>query len=90
MEPAWRSALQERRDEYESVFVALIRQGVAAGEFRTADPGVAAKAILGALNWTVKWFRTEGQKSASQIGEEFSDLLVEGLARRAEPREPPS
>ena len=88
LEPAWRSALQERRDEYESVFVALIRQGVAAGEFRPADPGVAAKAILGALNWTVKWFRTDGQKSASQIGEEFSNLLVEGLARRAEPREP--
>ena len=88
LEPAWRSTLQERRDEYENVFVALIRQGVAAGEFRPADPGIAAKAILGALNWTVKWFRTDGQKSASQIGEEFSNLLVEGLARRAEPREP--
>ena len=90
LEPVWRSALQRRRDEYENVYVELIREGVAAGEFRPGDPGIVAKAILGALNWTVKWFRTDGQKSASEIGEEFSDLLVEGLNRRAQPRERPS
>ena len=36
-------------------------------------------AILGAVNWTVKWFRPEGGKTAAQIGREFADLLVGGL-----------
>ena len=82
LEPAWRQTLQASRDEYENAYVELIADGVAAGEFRGADPGVAAKAILGALNWTVKWFRTDGPQSAGEIGAQFSSLLIEGLELR--------
>jgi hypothetical protein len=35
--------------------------------------------ILGALNWTVKWYQPGGRRSADSIGEEFADLLVRGL-----------
>ena len=85
LEPAWRRPLQAWRDEYENAYVELIAAGVAEGEFQCSDPGVAAKAILGALNWTVKWFRTDGPQSASEIGGQFSSLLVEGLKRRHQP-----
>ena len=43
------------------------------------DAKVAALAVLGALNWTVKWYQPGGARTAAVIGAEFADLLVRGL-----------
>jgi hypothetical protein len=43
------------------------------------DAAVVAMAILGALNWTVKWYREDGRRSSQEIGRDFADLLVRGL-----------
>jgi len=75
----WRHAVQARRDEYERAFRKVLEEGVAAGVFRPTDSKVSALAILGAVNWTVKWFRPDGGKSARQIGRECAELLVRGL-----------
>ncbi len=40
---------------------------------------MAALAVLGAVNWTVKWFRPEGGKRAERSAREHADLLVRGL-----------
>ncbi len=70
------------RNEYEHALRRIIVEGVETGVFRDLDPGTAALAILGALNWTVKWFRQDGGKSAKQIGTDFADLLIGGLKSR--------
>ena len=75
----WRETIQARRDEYEQAFREVLDEGMAAGVFRPADPKVSALAILGAVNWTVKWFRPGGGKSARAIGRECAELLVRGL-----------
>jgi|SRR5947209_612492 len=75
----WRRTVQDRRDAYERAFREIIEEGMAAGTFRQTDPKVSAMAILGALNWTVKWFRPDGGKTAREIGKECADLLVRGL-----------
>jgi AcrR family transcriptional regulator len=74
-----RQPILARRDEYERSFRRLLEEGVEAGVFRAHDPKVAALAILGAVNWTVKWFRAGGPKSARDIGWETAELLVRGL-----------
>ena len=74
-----RAAIQRRRDAYERAFREVLEEGRAAGVFRAADAKVAALAVLGAINWTVKWFRPEGGKSAREIGAEHAELLVRGL-----------
>jgi TetR/AcrR family transcriptional regulator, cholesterol catabolism regulator len=74
-----RRELQERRDEYERAFHCTIEEGIAADVFRPVDPKVSALAILGAVNWTVKWFRPDGRKSARAIGREQAELLVRGV-----------
>jgi AcrR family transcriptional regulator len=76
----WRASVQERRDEYEHAFREVLQEGIAAGVFRPVDPKVAALAILGAVNWTVKWFQPGGGKSAREIGREMAAMLVGGLA----------
>lgn len=79
LEEPWRLRIQERRDEYEEIFRDVIRDGIADGAFRQVDPKVAALAVLGALNWTVKWFQPGGRRSAQDIGDDFSKVLVDGL-----------
>ena len=75
----WRQEVMERRDEYERAFREILEEGIAAGVFRPVDPKVSALAILGAVNWTVKWFRPDGGKSAREIGREQAELLVRGV-----------
>lgn len=74
-----RRGIQVLRDRYERRFRELLEAGIAQGELRPADPGIAARLILGALNWTARWFRPGGAKSAREIGEEAATLLVSGL-----------
>lgn len=80
----WQGRIVALRDGYERAIRQIITEGSAAGVFREVDPNTATLAILGALNWTVKWFRSGGQKTAAEIGSEFADLLVGGLLSRPE------
>jgi TetR/AcrR family transcriptional regulator, cholesterol catabolism regulator len=79
LESRWRQKIQARRDEYEAAVRRLVADGVADGTFRDVDAKTAALAILGAMNWTVKWFRPGGGKDAHRIGDEFAEQLVRGL-----------
>ena len=74
-----RRGIQVLRDRYERRFRELIEEGIARGELRAADPGISARLILGALNWTARWFRPGGPRSAREIGAEAAALLVSGL-----------
>jgi len=68
-----------KRDRYEDGVRQLILAGVQSGEFMACDAALATRAILGALNWSVRWFSPEGLLTASQIAEEFSYFLIRGL-----------
>ncbi|HWM93098.1 MAG TPA: TetR/AcrR family transcriptional regulator [Thermoanaerobaculia bacterium] len=74
-----RSAVLAQRDEYEQIVRRMIEEGMSAGVFRQVDSKVAALALLGSVNWTVKWFRPEGGKSAREIGRQIAGMMVEGL-----------
>ena len=84
LDDAGRARIQPARDRYERVYRRLIRQGIAEGTLRDVDAHVAAMAILGALNWTVKWFRADGRRPAAEIGAEFAGILINGLSARPE------
>lgn len=74
-----RASVLAQRDEYERSLRRLIEEGMDRQVFRPVDAKVAALALLGAVNWTVKWFRPEGGKSAREIGREAAETLVGGL-----------
>jgi len=89
LEGAWRKSALAGRDAYESAVQAVIDEGIKARVFRACDSKVAALALLGAMNWTVKWFRPEGSKSAGEIGAEFAEMLVRGLLAQGTELEAP-
>jgi len=39
----------------------------------------AARALLGACNWTTRWYRPGGRLTPARIAETFADYLVRGL-----------
>jgi AcrR family transcriptional regulator len=67
------------RDEYEQYFAEMVHEGMAAGEFRSIEPRLAAKPILGALNWINMWYRPRPGEDVSAIAEEFALFVVQGL-----------
>jgi AcrR family transcriptional regulator len=77
--PPDRSRMLARRKRYERAYRDLIEAGIAAGVFRATDARLATLALLGAVNWTVKWFDRGARKSAEAVGAEFAELLVRGL-----------
>ncbi len=85
LEPRWRDEILPRRDRYEGMVRALIKDGIASGVFRDVDATTATLAILGAVNWTVKWYRSGGRRSAQQIGQDFAEHLVRGLLAHGVP-----
>lgn len=80
-----KARVQRRRDAYESIYREILVDGTRSGAFDVAHPKVAAMALLGALNWTVKWFRPEGDETADEIARSIADLLLGGVLSRTPP-----
>ena len=77
--PRLQRGLVLKRDRYEEGVRQLIATGIRSGEFVDCDPALAARAVLGALNWSVRWFRPEGPMTAKEIADGFADYLIRGL-----------
>ena len=72
-------SLVAKRDRYEEGVRQVILRGTRTGEFVPCDPALAARAVLGALNWSVRWFHPDGALTAAEIAEGFADYLIRGL-----------
>jgi AcrR family transcriptional regulator len=79
LRPRLNRALVVKRDRYEAGVRQLIAAGTRTGEFAPCDPALAVRAILGALNWTVRWFNPGGTLTATDIAQGFADYLIRGL-----------
>ena len=80
--PAMRDAIVRKRDRYEQALRRIIVEGMKAGELADMEPAVVARAMLGAMNWTVTWFRPEGPDPAAAVGDVIARFLVRGVAVR--------
>lgn len=70
-----------KRDRYESILCGVVAEGIRHGVFLPGDVKLRALAILGAINWSVRWYRPEGSKPPREIARIFADYLVQGLRR---------
>jgi hypothetical protein len=71
--------IQSRR-AYQTVMTDLLERGLAEGLFQfAATPMIAANCLLGACNWSYKWYNPDGAKSPEQLAEEVAELLMGAL-----------
>lgn len=76
----FRTPIIEKRDRYEHGIRKLVAKGVRAGEFAKCDAKLVTRAMLGAINWTARWFRPDGPRSAAAVADGLADYLLRGLA----------
>jgi AcrR family transcriptional regulator len=74
-----RTKIVQKRDRYERAVRRLIEQGTRTGAMTASDPALVARAMLGALNWTVTWYRPDGRDSADAIADATAEFLLRGV-----------
>lgn len=73
------------RDRFEGLWRDVINEGRRAKVFHCPDTGLAVRALMGTMNWTLTWYRPEGSLSITRIADEYADLFLKGLMSK--PRE---
>jgi AcrR family transcriptional regulator len=79
--PALRRRIVRKRDRYERAVRRLVAQGVRRRVFAKCDPALVTRALLGACNWTTRWYRPGGRLPPQAIAEAYAEYLVRGLRR---------
>jgi TetR/AcrR family transcriptional regulator, cholesterol catabolism regulator len=74
--------LRRRQREYEDVYVKLLEAGVKKGKFQlSTTPRIALYALLGAVNWSYRWYNPEGSSSVEKLASNIADMLMRGIER---------
>ena len=82
LEPELKKQHIPRRDRVESIWIETVTEGINGSEFNSSDPGLTTKALFGALNWAITWYREDGPLSIEEIADQLTDLFLEGLLSR--------
>lgn len=80
LEPANLARVTDLRRRYEHALIAIIRDGMAAGVMRRADPRVAAYGLLAMLSGVPVWFDPNGPLSEEAVCAEYIRLAVAAVA----------
>ena len=67
------------RDKFEELWRDVLNEGVRAGLFTCSDTGLAVRALMGVMNWTLTWYNPEGARSVEDIADQYADLFFNGL-----------
>lgn len=73
-ERAEMDTITELRDSNERLYVDVIADGVARGEFRVVEPRIAVKPLLGALNWTSRWYQPRDNETSAHRAELAAEI----------------
>lgn len=81
------AALQRRINVRKKKYVEFVEQLIA--EVQSArdaggrvSPRAATFAMVGMINWLYQWYKPEGQLQASQLADQFTELLFGGIFAR--------
>ncbi|MEJ5301386.1 MAG: TetR/AcrR family transcriptional regulator [Thermodesulforhabdaceae bacterium] len=68
------------RDRYENYVRNIIRIGKESGVLKKdIDEKLAGFALLGTLNWTIRWYSPQGDKRPEEIAEAWKKIFMEGF-----------
>ena len=70
------------RHEYEQTLLEMVSRGEEAGEFMlTTTPQIFVNTVLGAANWTYKWFQPQGPLTPEELGAQMAKILLATLSK---------
>jgi hypothetical protein len=68
-----------QRDEYESIFQDLIRQGTQKGVFADVDVKILSYAILTLCTAGATWYKPGGRLTVDEIANIYENFIISGL-----------
>jgi len=72
-------AIVRKRDEYETIFQDLIRQGTAEGVFADVDVKILSYAILTLCTAGATWYNPGGRLTVGEIADIYETFIITGL-----------
>ncbi len=82
LEATARADVDFKRKEFDRILSALLREGVADGEFHIPDVSLTALAIGGMISWTYTWFRPNGRLGVEELSVRMADLASQMVGTR--------
>lgn len=79
LDPEARDHLSHLRDAYEALWEAVIDEALAAGLIH-GDRFLVARFVMGALNWTVRWYDPDGPRSPDDLAHELVAMITHRAA----------
>ena len=67
--------LSHLRDAYEALWVQVIEEALAAGLIH-GDRFLISRFVLGALNWTVRWYDPAGPRTPDELADELIAMIL--------------
>ncbi len=70
-----------RRNHYEDLYRAVLQQGIEDGTLSVPDVAIAGRAIMGALNSLVDWYRVRPDQTRAdqtRIAETLAEIIING------------
>jgi TetR/AcrR family transcriptional regulator, cholesterol catabolism regulator len=81
--PQLTKKLRRRQREYEDMYVSLLEEGRKKGRFKfNTTPRITVYTILGAVNWSYRWYNPGGSLSVEVLAREIADMLLKMIEAR--------
>jgi AcrR family transcriptional regulator len=74
------AVIEGLRRRYEDALEAILRRGVATGQFAVADPKIATLAVIAMLTGVSTWYRAGGRLSLDQVETIYWDMVRKSVA----------
>src|SRR5512142_966622 len=72
------------RDSFEALWRDVVLEGRRLKVFDCPDAGLAVRALMGTMNWTLTWYRPDGPLSMTKIADDYADLFLNGLMKESQ------
>lgn len=79
---AYRKPLLKRATQHQKNITAIIENAIADGSIDTSSAIMASNALLGAINWIPKWYRSDSKLTSKAIADNFIHLFLNGMLSR--------
>ncbi|OIJ10224.1 TetR family transcriptional regulator [Anaerobacillus arseniciselenatis] len=75
--PEYFQKIKKKRDQYKEMMFKVVEEGIELGEFRKELPvPITSMAVFGMINWTYKWYKTDGQYTIQEIADLYADFVL--------------
>jgi len=84
LSPAQNRKVTKLKRAYFELIRGTLEQLQREGKLRDVDTTVAAFSVMAAINWTSRWYQSEGSLTAEQVAEHITELAFHGALKSDE------